>query len=572
MRLQHLWPIQDRLELVKKQNSQFPVNNSNLPQQEQARIDRARVDFVYFCQEFASVQEPRKEVKDRDTELDFESYYQEAESRRGQELTESELALLEIEMLEMAGKERPFDLFHYQIKCYHWLNWLIRNGESGLIEKCRDMGMTWLLVWYLVWCWLFKPNFSALLGSKKEAAVDNLKLDSLFGKLDYAIEKLRDTPLYPQGYTRKRHRTRLSIVNPALPGTYLVGDSQSSNFGAGGRYTFVFVDEYSLLDYDPWDILLPTANTVVAGGTARGENHQYALRQRLIEISPDLVFTMRWDENPYHKALDSGWFERMKARMTRAKFAQEVLIDYQASVEGNYYPAAAFAILTPRLEWREGLPSVVSLDYGVRDNAAFIWWQSEVERVRFRMMYCYTNNNRPIYFYIPILKARMPTLEEMERYQYSQQDLDFIRMLIDSGVTDALEYRGDPAGRQRNQETATSLEDILYQNGIFVTSDSKQNQYEARRDALTHVLMNCDVNEAGKGWQGAYAAYNAIAQARYPTRREGSQSTTLTNAPVHDWTSHYRSSAEYYAVGEAPPQDDDTELRAGSFLILGANS
>jgi hypothetical protein len=40
----------------------------------------------------------------------------------------------------------------------------------------------------------------------------------------------------------------------------------------------------------------------------------------------------------------------------------------------------------------------------------------------------------------------------------------------------------------------------------------------------------------------------AIKSARYPQRLETSQATTAVNAPIHDWTSHYRTSMEYFFV------------------------
>jgi hypothetical protein len=37
----------------------------------------------------------------------------------------------------------------------------------------------------------------------------------------------------------------------------------------------------------------------------------------------------------------------------------------------------------------------------------------------------------------------------------------------------------------------------------------------------------------------------SIQNARYPQKREGSQSTAPNNKPIHDWTSHYRTAFEY---------------------------
>ncbi len=51
---------------------------------------------------------------------------------------------------------------------------------------------------------------------------------------------------------------------------------------------------------------------------------------------------------------------------------------------------------------------------------------------------------------------------------------------------------------------------------------------------------------------------DSIKQARYPERRETSQSTAPVLKPVHDWTADYRSALEYFAVnttfGKSPPK------------------
>ena len=40
----------------------------------------------------------------------------------------------------------------------------------------------------------------------------------------------------------------------------------------------------------------------------------------------------------------------------------------------------------------------------------------------------------------------------------------------------------------------------------------------------------------------------AILNARYPERKESSQSTKPFELPIHDWTSHYRTALEYFVT------------------------
>jgi hypothetical protein len=526
-----------------------------------AKIEEVRkAGPVAFILTYGFVLEPRPPVSEEQLDLDFEAYL--TNLKDGKELNDLALDIMPGEV-EGTG-DLPFELWDFQIALIIWFDWLVKKGESGLVEKSRDMGYTWCYVWWALYHFVCTKSFSALFGSKKEAAVDNGTISSIFGKLDYAIEKLPDW-LKPKGYDRRKHRTRLKIVNPENPNNYFVGDSQTADFGASERHTVVIPDESALWDRDPSGTISNTTNTAIYGSSVRGENHHYRMKLRLEARSPSLVRRLEWNLNPTHT---QAWFQAMQSRMDEADFAREVLIDYQASVKGKYYPICNVVKQLDRIEWERGWPSDLAMDYGVGDNMAMLWWQRKHDESLHRMMYAYTNSGKPIEFYIPFMLAKppnesiyltdgynRPVLDQNKKmvfkklteiYDYTESDLRFISMLMAAGVAGNLEYRGDPAGRQRSQDTAVSIEQKLASVGINVFSNTKQNDYLSRRSALTDVLLKTEVN-----LEGAYEAFNAIQQSKYPDRRENSQSTTSPNAPVHDWTSHYRSAAEYHAVGES---------------------
>jgi hypothetical protein len=547
-----------------------------------------RAGPISFIRNYGYVLEPRPPVSEEQLDLDFEAYLNNLKD--GTEL--NELALQAMPNEASGTGDLPFELWDFQVELILWFDWLVKRGESGLVEKSRDMGYTWCYVWWALYHFICAKSFSALFGSKKEAAVDNGTISSIFGKLDYAIEKLPQW-LKPKGYDRKKHRTRLKIVNPENPNNYLVGDSQTADFGASERHTVVIPDESALWDRDPSGTISNTTNTAIYGSSVRGENHHYRMKLRLEARSASLVRRLEWNLNPIHTEV---WFKAMQARMDEADFAREVLIDYQASVKGKYYPICNLVRLVPGLEWQPGWPSFLSWDYGVRDNTAMIWWQHNWEGTVHRMMFCYTNTGKPIDFYIPFALAvhpdeAVPEFDEYgpvmdangqvvyqrltKKWQYTEEDLRFIQRLQEAGVTSYLSHRGDPAGRNRSQDTAMSVVQKLALVGIEVGSNTKQNDYLSRREALTEVLLHSEINvdqidDQGNGSGGAWPAFSAIQQAKYPERRENSQATTVPAAPVHDWTSHFRSSAEYYAVGEELPQEDEKQT-AGSLAIFGVS-
>ena len=51
----------------------------------------------------------------------------------------------------------PFVPFEFQEDAVRWMIELIDNGQDGLVEKSRDMGMSWILFIYVpLWYWPFR--------------------------------------------------------------------------------------------------------------------------------------------------------------------------------------------------------------------------------------------------------------------------------------------------------------------------------------------------------------------------------------------------------------------------------
>jgi len=62
----------------------------------------------------------------------------------------------------------PFILFPKQAEFIEWAVDRWRGREDGLVEKSRDMGLSWLTVAVSVWMWLFHPQVIVGFGSRKE--------------------------------------------------------------------------------------------------------------------------------------------------------------------------------------------------------------------------------------------------------------------------------------------------------------------------------------------------------------------------------------------------------------------
>lgn len=156
-----------------------------------------------------------------------------------------------------AGSARPtlmpFVTFPRQDDLITFLYGCLEGNTSGLIEKCRDMGATWIsaaVSWHL---WLFEPGVAVGWGSRKEQLVDKLgDPDSIFEKIRILI---RYTPpeFLPAGFSDKEHMPFMRIINPEN-GSTITGEA-GDNIGRGGRKRLFFKDEAQPLDariLTPW--------------------------------------------------------------------------------------------------------------------------------------------------------------------------------------------------------------------------------------------------------------------------------------------------------------------------------
>lgn len=135
----------------------------------------------------------------------------------------------------------PFCLFPKQRELCLFILACLQNENSGLVEKCRDMGATWLCAALSVWLWLFVPGMSIGWGSRKEDLVDELGVaDSIFEKMRILIRNLPPEFL-PNEFSVKDHMPFARIINPETDAiiTGEVGD----NIGRGGRKRIYFKDE-----------------------------------------------------------------------------------------------------------------------------------------------------------------------------------------------------------------------------------------------------------------------------------------------------------------------------------------
>lgn len=227
----------------------------------------------------------------------------------------------------------PMILWPRQREYIEWLRERLATRSGGLVEKSRDMGVTYLSLAFSLWLWLFFPGMKIAFGSRKENLVDKIgDPDSIFEK---ARMMLRAIPreLRPAGYSEDADATFMKIVNREN-GSAITGEA-GDNIGRGGRSTIYFVDEAAYLER-PMKVdaaLSQNTDIRIDISSANGNGNPF-YRKRMSGKVP--VFTFLWRSDPRK---DDAWYERMKRELDPVIVASEIDIDYNASTEDVCIPA-----------------------------------------------------------------------------------------------------------------------------------------------------------------------------------------------------------------------------------------
>lgn len=119
------------------------------------------------------------------------------------------------------------------------------NPQDRLIEKSRDMGVSWIVILVFEFLWLSPGGgYDFLLGSRIEDYVDKKgDMRTLFEKARYNLYRLPSW-LQPKGFSPKQHDNFMRLINPES-GASITGESNNPSFSTAGRYAAILFDEFA---------------------------------------------------------------------------------------------------------------------------------------------------------------------------------------------------------------------------------------------------------------------------------------------------------------------------------------
>lgn len=339
-----------------------------------------------------------------------------------------------------SSKNVPFIPYKFQEEIINELVSAISEGKDLLVEKSRDMGITWCVMYVFQWYWQFYPGYNFHLGSKKQDNVDVIGDPStLFGKLRYNMA-LQPKWLMPEGYISSKHSHLMKIINPANSNT-ITGESSNPEFSRSGRYSAIFFDEFAFWNYDQeaWSAAGDSTPSRIAVSTPFGKFNKFA---DLRFNSPIKIHTVHWKSHPFKT---DQWYQEQKTRRTKDEIARELDINYLLSVQGSVYKDFDYAThVKTDLKPDKDLPIIRAWDFGL--NPAVVFSQISPK-----------GQWKILDEVVPDLTAK-PTISE-----YIPQVLEFCKKNYEG-----FEFKDicDIAGKQRSSHTGKTDIDWLISYGV----------------------------------------------------------------------------------------------------------
>lgn len=450
-------------------------------------------------------------------------------------------------------KQEPFHLrfklFPFQVRLVRDIVKAIRDGDDLFIDKTREMGVTYTILAVFIWFWLYEPASNFLIGSRKEDYVDNRrggttgnKEESLFGKIDYMLSRL-PTFMLPEKWNRDRHFTYMSLVNPDN-GNVISGESSNPNFSRGGRQRAIFLDEFAFWDegHAVWGATADTTNCRIVA-TTPGQKPSKAKRLRFGKDGEKIkIITLNYQLDPRK---NKKWLDEQKDRRSTEDFGREIMVNWETSITGRVYPEIESAAYGD-FPFLMNQQLYCSWDFGL-DGVSITFWQQNPANSKWRVVDAYEKSDQPIQFYFPLFGLPLDS-----KFQYDDDDLKAIKTI--SQYPRAIHF-GDPDVNKRSLLTGTTTRMELAKAKVYVQSITKNDFFSRRETTKVYLQKGIEVNHSVRteNW------LEAIKSARYPQREETSQATTPIALPIHDWTSHARTSMEYFFVNIATYDNIDED-------------
>ncbi len=481
---------------------------------------------------------------------------------------------------------QPFIPYPFQVAWVRWFERILDLAEVGdepaigPNSKARTMGVSNTAMDCVLWAFLFVPNFTTKLVSRKEDLVDSASLDSLMARITAQFDHKRGQPAgnplalprwhWPEGFDCGVHKQHLILRNPEN-GNEINGESTNATTGRGGRATLAIVDEASFIP-NLKHVLGSMTETVAAALLISSESVEVGtdfmdiVSEAKQSGDPKLLETDWW----MHPHYTARWLEVQRQKYEDAgnlpAFYREILRDAGAGLTAWAYPKSRLPhVGVGDFPYVPGSPVWVGFDPGYDDETAITLLCRDLLTGRYRLFAAYANSGQEPEFYASLLSGVADP-----RFDYGATEAALMEMMRRLPTPEAL--YGDPNGASRATGSSSwyikmklwwdetpGARQIPIITSWKMTKGDAGRSLQGRRTALMGLLDRLDFNDDPQGQ--VKETLRSIQNQKWDVseRRSAEQRT-----PKHDhrWT-HRTSAMEYFAVNRefAPIDGADDRKR-----------
>jgi len=393
-----------------------------------------------------------------------------------------------------------------------------------VIDKPREMGITWIIAAYFYWRWMFTPNWSGFILSRSEAEVDDgsiLPDASIFGKIRWLIS-MTPQALLPQGYTPKGKKgtstdMNLKLINPVL-GSSIVGSTTNTSAGRSRRFSVTWIDECFFVQH--FNQVEQSLNTVSRVQIYVSSSKVGSIFDRFVKEQDEKGdhIGLTWHDHPWK---DQEWADgKLKEGERNPEALRELEVSYALSDASRYYPQIKDAKMIP-IEYDSGRPLYISMDIGRGDLTVIIWWQYNGRN--FKIIECYSNNNKEIEWYAPFMNPDLSFNESQYQTEVQKKLLDKVRHWKKPTA-----WFGELDHFKKSMASNLSCAQVLQKHHINLRYNSYAITHEPRRIATAAILPMTIFNSESPF---VMELYDALANSRYANSVISADSA---KKPVHD--------------------------------------
>lgn len=439
-------------------------------------------------------------------------------------------------------QDMPFMLFDYQKEAVDEIWRCIVEGKKVFIEKSRQLGLSWIICGIFLYGFLFHGHKYTMITMTQDELDKTWDIDSLFEKIRYMIRLLPGWML-PEWFSKEagtQYNQSGTISHPKGTGSINGKTGGKPDAGRWGTRNATFLDEMASLTYARQINMSIGSSSpcVIYNSTPKGEFNEFFEMRKKAMLGEIEGLRYHWTEHPFYNTAWHEWYCRGKSEEA---IAQELEIDYNVAVKGRVYQnfkslESGGDVTFGDFEYNPSLPVYYSIDnsHGWSDPHAVIVWQTDYKTDKWTVIdWIEVNCSVDEMAEFLAKQPRQGFHMDDEVYEFYQRYLNYKKGIYIADPYDTDSTINDATIRQKYAKVGIHL----YKKD----SDLKQSTVEQRIQDTKSNLHRFKVSNSCKGF------ISAVSNARYPEQKSDIiNSTQAKTKPIHDQTSHYRTSMEYF--------------------------